>query len=108
VQVRVRFEVEQNYRGWRLDAYLAQKIRRLTPEKIAFLIAHRLEHDGSCPGRPSEEAREPEDGGRAECHEQRERGQASSADPAPPRLPALPPEVGGVDVRRDSHEGLGW
>jgi 23S rRNA pseudouridine1911/1915/1917 synthase len=46
VQVRVRFEVERNYRGWRLDAYLAQKIRRLTPEKIAFLIEHRLEHDG--------------------------------------------------------------
>jgi 23S rRNA pseudouridine1911/1915/1917 synthase len=46
VQVRVRFEVERNYRGWRLDAYLAQKIRRLTPEKIAFLIEHRLEHEG--------------------------------------------------------------
>jgi len=45
VQVRVRFQVEPNYRGWRLDAYLAQKIRRLTPEKIAFLIAHRLEHE---------------------------------------------------------------
>lgn len=45
VQVRVRFEVEPNYRGWRLDAYLAQKIRRLTPEKVAFLIAHRLEHE---------------------------------------------------------------
>jgi len=52
VQVRVRFEVEQNYRGWRLDAYLAQKIRRLTPEKIAFLIAHRLEHDGKEPLSP--------------------------------------------------------
>ncbi len=52
MQVRVRFEVEQNYRGWRLDAYLAQKIRRLTPEKIAFLIAHRLEHDGESPLAP--------------------------------------------------------
>ena len=45
MEVRVRFEVEQNYRGWRLDAYLANKVRRLTPEKVAFLIAHRLEHD---------------------------------------------------------------
>jgi 23S rRNA pseudouridine1911/1915/1917 synthase len=52
VQVRVRFEVEPNYRGWRLDAYLAQKIRRLTPEKIAFLIANRLEHDGPLPLEP--------------------------------------------------------
>jgi 23S rRNA pseudouridine1911/1915/1917 synthase len=49
VQVRVRFQVEPNYRGWRLDAYLAQKIRRLTPEKIAFLIAHRLEHEEAEP-----------------------------------------------------------
>jgi 23S rRNA pseudouridine1911/1915/1917 synthase len=53
VKVRVRFEVEQNYKGWRLDAYLAQKIRRLTPEKIAFLIAERLEHDGPEPLLPS-------------------------------------------------------
>src|SRR6185369_11862108 len=52
VQVRVRFEVEQNYRGWRLDAYLAQKIRRLTPEKISYLIAERLEHDGPSPLAP--------------------------------------------------------
>jgi 23S rRNA pseudouridine1911/1915/1917 synthase len=49
VQVRVRFQVEPNYRGWRLDAYLAQKIRRLTPEKIAFLIEHRLEHEEPAP-----------------------------------------------------------
>jgi 23S rRNA pseudouridine1911/1915/1917 synthase len=49
VQVRVRFTVERNYRGWRLDAYLAQKIRRLAPEKIAFLIANRLEHEGPSP-----------------------------------------------------------
>lgn len=52
MQVRVRFEVEPNYRGWRLDAYLQQKIRRLTPEKIAFLIAHRLEHEGEGPLSP--------------------------------------------------------
>jgi 23S rRNA pseudouridine1911/1915/1917 synthase len=49
MQVRVRFTVEKNYAGWRLDAYLQQKIRRLTPEKIAFIIANRLEHDGSAP-----------------------------------------------------------
>ena len=42
----MRFTVERNYAGWRLDAYLQQKIRRLTPEKIAFIIANRLEHDG--------------------------------------------------------------
>jgi 23S rRNA pseudouridine1911/1915/1917 synthase len=52
VQVRVRFEVERNYKGWRLDAYLAQKIRRLTPEKIDFLIRNRLEHDGPEPLAP--------------------------------------------------------
>lgn len=49
MQVRVRFTVEKNYAGWRLDAYLQQKIRRLTPEKIAFIIANRLEHDGAEP-----------------------------------------------------------
>jgi 23S rRNA pseudouridine1911/1915/1917 synthase len=47
--IRIPFEVERNYKGWRLDAYLAQKIRRLTPEKVAFLIANRLEHEGSEP-----------------------------------------------------------
>jgi len=41
--IRVRFTVERNYAGWRLDRYLAEKIRRLTPERIAHLIAHRLE-----------------------------------------------------------------
>jgi 23S rRNA pseudouridine1911/1915/1917 synthase len=46
--VRARFVVERNYAGWRLDAYLLQKIRRLTPEKAAFLIAERLDtEDGS-------------------------------------------------------------
>ena len=50
--IRIPFQVEPNYQGWRLDAYLAQKIRRLTPEKIAFIIAHRLEHDGPAPLAP--------------------------------------------------------
>ena len=35
--------VERNCAGWRLDAYLLHKIRRLTPEKAAFLIAERLD-----------------------------------------------------------------
>lgn len=49
VQVRIEYEVEPNYRGWRLDAYLQQKLRRLAPEKLAFVIANRLEHDGAEP-----------------------------------------------------------
>jgi 23S rRNA pseudouridine1911/1915/1917 synthase len=48
--IRVPFKVERNYAGWRLDRYLAEKIRRLTPDKIEFLIANRLETtDGSRP-----------------------------------------------------------
>jgi 23S rRNA pseudouridine1911/1915/1917 synthase len=43
--VRIPFTVEANYDGWRLDRYLAQKIRRLSPERIQHLIAHRLEAD---------------------------------------------------------------
>jgi len=42
-QVRVRFTVEENYAGWRLDRYLQEKIRRLSRERVQFLIAHRLE-----------------------------------------------------------------
>lgn len=41
--VRVRFKVERNYAGWRLDRYLAEKIRRLTPERVGWLIENRLE-----------------------------------------------------------------
>jgi 23S rRNA pseudouridine1911/1915/1917 synthase len=49
--VRARFVVERNYAGWRLDAYLQQKIRRLTPEKAAFLVAERLDaEDGRAVG----------------------------------------------------------
>ncbi len=49
--VRARFVVERNYAGWRLDAYLLQKLRRLDPEKAAFLIAERLDTaDGSAVG----------------------------------------------------------
>ena len=46
--VRVRFEVERNHAGWRLDRYLAEKIRRLTPERVAWLIENRLEAEGGC------------------------------------------------------------
>jgi 23S rRNA pseudouridine1911/1915/1917 synthase len=49
--VRIRFVVERNYAGWRLDAYLRQKLRRLSPERIPELIADRLEaEDGTRPG----------------------------------------------------------
>jgi 23S rRNA pseudouridine1911/1915/1917 synthase len=41
--VRIPFVVERNYAGWRLDAYIQQKLRRLAPEKIPALIAERLE-----------------------------------------------------------------
>ncbi|HSN92958.1 MAG TPA: RluA family pseudouridine synthase [Anaeromyxobacteraceae bacterium] len=43
--VRVRFTVERNYAGWRLDRYLQEKIRRLTPERVRHLIEHRLESE---------------------------------------------------------------
>jgi 23S rRNA pseudouridine1911/1915/1917 synthase len=46
VQVRIRFTVEENYRGWRLDRYLQEKIRRLSRAKVQRLIEHRLEHAG--------------------------------------------------------------
>lgn len=44
--VHVRFEVEQNYDGWRLDRYLQQKIPRLSRQKIQTLIRLRLECEG--------------------------------------------------------------
>ncbi len=43
MQVRVCFTVEENYRGWRLDRYLQEKIRRLSRAKIQRLIERRLE-----------------------------------------------------------------
>jgi 23S rRNA pseudouridine1911/1915/1917 synthase len=47
--IRVRFTVEENYAGWRLDRYLQEKIRRLSREQIQRLIEERLQHEG--PGR---------------------------------------------------------
>jgi len=41
--VRIPFVVERNYAGWRLDAYLREKLRRLSPDRIPALIAERLE-----------------------------------------------------------------
>lgn len=41
--VRAHFCVERNYAGWRLDAYLMQKIRRLDAEKAAFLVERRCD-----------------------------------------------------------------
>ncbi len=43
---RVRFTVEQNYAGWRLDRYLQEKIRRLSRERIQRIIETRLEYQG--------------------------------------------------------------
>jgi 23S rRNA pseudouridine1911/1915/1917 synthase len=50
MQVRVRFTVEENYRGWRLDRYLQEKIRRLSRSQIQRLIEQRLEVEA--PGGP--------------------------------------------------------
>jgi 23S rRNA pseudouridine1911/1915/1917 synthase len=41
--VRVRFVVEPNYAGWRLDRYLQEKIRRLSRERVQRLIEEKLE-----------------------------------------------------------------
>ena len=51
--VRIPFTVEPNYSGWRLDQYLKEKIRRLSRERIQFLIEHRLEAEGSRKLKPS-------------------------------------------------------
>jgi 23S rRNA pseudouridine1911/1915/1917 synthase len=51
--VRVRFTVEENYAGWRLDRYLQSKIRRLSRARIQKLIETRLEHEGPRPLKPA-------------------------------------------------------
>jgi 23S rRNA pseudouridine1911/1915/1917 synthase len=51
--VRIPFTVEANYAGWRLDRYLQEKIRRLSRERIQYLIAHRLEAEGARTLKPS-------------------------------------------------------
>lgn len=42
----VPFEVEPNYAGWRLDRYLAEKIRRLSRTRIQRIIKEDLVWDG--------------------------------------------------------------
>ena len=51
--VRVRFTVEPNYLGWRLDLYIQEKIRRLSRERVQYLIAHRLQSDDGRVLKPS-------------------------------------------------------
>jgi len=51
--VRVRFTVEPGYAGWRLDRYLQEKIRRLSRERVQFLIEERLEAEGGRKLKPS-------------------------------------------------------
>jgi len=53
VLVRVRFTVEENYAGWRLDRYLREKIRRLSRARVQELIETRLEHFGPSRLKPS-------------------------------------------------------
>lgn len=40
--VEVRYEVEPNYAGWRLDLYLCEKIRRLSRARVQQIIEHDL------------------------------------------------------------------
>jgi 23S rRNA pseudouridine1911/1915/1917 synthase len=51
--IRVPFTVEANYAGWRLDRYLQEKVRRLSRERIRWLIEERLEHEGPRRLKPS-------------------------------------------------------
>ncbi|AKU92426.1 RluA family pseudouridine synthase [Vulgatibacter incomptus] len=48
-EYEVPFRVEPNYAGWRLDLYLAEKIRRLSRTKVQRLIREDLVHDGPRP-----------------------------------------------------------
>lgn len=50
--IEVKFEVEQNYEGWRLDRYLQQKITRLSRNRIQQIIRDRLRCDAR-PLKPS-------------------------------------------------------
>lgn len=49
----VPFCVEENYAGWRLDRYLAEKIRRLSRTRIQRIIKEDLLWDGPRPLKPS-------------------------------------------------------
>lgn len=43
--VEMRYTVEANYAGWRLDKYLTQKIRRASRTRIQDIIAHDLVYE---------------------------------------------------------------
>lgn len=45
----VRFQVEPNYAGWRLDRYLCDKIRRLSRTQVQRIIRESLVHAGEKP-----------------------------------------------------------
>lgn len=49
----VPFRVELNYAGWRLDRYLAEKIRRLSRTRVQRLIREYLVYDGPRKLKPS-------------------------------------------------------
>lgn len=49
----VPFRVEANYAGWRLDRYLAEKIRRLSRTRIQRIIKEDLLWEGPRPLKPS-------------------------------------------------------
>jgi 23S rRNA pseudouridine1911/1915/1917 synthase len=51
--VRVPFTVETSYDGWRLDHYLKDKIRRLSRERVQFIIENRLESEDGRRLKPS-------------------------------------------------------
>jgi len=51
--VRIPFEVETNYAGWRLDRYLQQKLGRASRTQIQHFIRTGLEHDEARVLKPS-------------------------------------------------------
>jgi 23S rRNA pseudouridine1911/1915/1917 synthase len=50
--IEVRFEVEDEYDGWRTDLYLKKKIPRLSRTKIQTIIATQLEAEGGARKKP--------------------------------------------------------
>ena len=52
-EYEVPFRVEPNYAGWRLDRYLAEKIRRLSRTKVQQIIKEHLLYDGPRQLKPS-------------------------------------------------------
>jgi 23S rRNA pseudouridine1911/1915/1917 synthase len=50
--LEVRFVVEANYAGWRLDRYLCEKIQRLSRSQVKRIIQRDLENQGLKPSSP--------------------------------------------------------